>query len=100
MGVITESSLVEVAEMGHHCVDTAQETFIFLDHIQLIGTATKTCDRFAKILGQNLKGSIGFFAADENLADYNKKTSLIREKRGSERVILPFVLPLIILLKF
>ena len=96
MGVITESSLVEVAQMGHHGVDTAQETLIFFDNIQLIGTTTKTSDSFTKILGQNLECPVCFLAADENLADYNTKINLIRE----ERVILPLVLPLIILLKF
>ena len=84
MGVISESSLVEVAQMGHHGVDAAQETLILFDNIKLIGTTTKTSDSFTKVLGQNLESPVCFLAADENLAYYNTNISLIREERGRE----------------
>ena len=40
VGVVAEGRVVEVAKMGHNCVDSTQESFILLDHVELVSAAS------------------------------------------------------------
>ena len=70
--VVSEGGVVQVAKMGHHCVHSAQESFVLFDHVELVASTTKAGDGFSQVLRQNLEGSIGLLSADKDFADCTK----------------------------
>ena len=90
VSVIAEAAVVLVSQPRQHCVNSTQESFILLDHIELLATTSETGDCLAQVLGKHLQLPIRFLAANEDLANYIN--NLVIRPRPS----LPFVLPLII----
>ena len=70
MSVVTETSLVQITQVGHDSVDATKETLILLNHEELVAAAAQARDRFAQVLRQNLERSIRLLTADEDLANY------------------------------
>ena len=70
MCVVAEGWLIQVSELGHHSVDAAKETLVFLNNIELVSAATHTSDGFAEVLREDLEGAISLLSTDEYLTDY------------------------------
>ena len=72
VSVVAESRLIQVAEMGHNCIDTTKESLILFNDIELITTATKSSNGLTQILRQNLQSSVCLFSTDEDFSNYSE----------------------------
>ena len=69
MGVVPETTLIQVTKVGHHSIYAAKEALILFDNKELLATTSQASNGFAKVLGQNLERAVCFLSADEDLTD-------------------------------
>ena len=69
MCVISETALVQIAQVRHDSVDTTKESLVFLNDKELVTAATESSDGLTQVLWQDLQRPIRFLSADEDLAN-------------------------------
>ena len=73
MRVVSETAVVQIAEMRHHCVDSAEESLVLLNHKELVTAASQPSDRLSEVLREHLERAVCLLSANKDLSNYTSK---------------------------